>query len=279
MWDPASAGLLTDNIKGGRIDWSRRPFRLHDPMDKYPRRRRSRRAIDRDALRFGITKLRRSDIYALLDRAIGVVPGNKLADLFAGYVDVRALPTGGRTRRRTGLVAAVRAFEAASLRRDHYDPFDVNSKNFTETSDGTSAWIAECGRLFERCIEESSQQAPAEACQSFEIMFGLLRFLNSDPDRIVFFADEGGAWQVDVAWADVLKAWFHCLAATATPGDYARKVVDVIDEFDRHNRARHLATARRAATQPQRAALRALDQPSASAGARRRRTARDRSRG
>ncbi len=214
----------------------------------------------------------------LLDRAIGLLSADKVADLFQGFADVRAPSMGGRHRRRTSLLAAVKAFEEASLRHDYYDPFDVNSKNFTETPEGTSAWIAECGRLFERCIEESGLQSAAAVCEAFEILFGLLRLLNRDPDRVIFFADEGGAWQVDVRWAEVLKAWCGCLSATATPGDYAHKVFDVIDEFDRHHRARHLASARRAATQPQRAALRALDHPSASAGARRRRTARARSR-
>ncbi len=67
-----------------------------------------------------------------------------------------------------------------------------------------SAWIAECGRPFERCIEQSSQRPAADVCQAFEILFGLLRLLSRDPDRVIFFADEGGAWQVDVPWPEVL---------------------------------------------------------------------------
>jgi len=57
--------------------------------------------------------LRRSEIYALLDRAIGLLSADKLAELFEGYVDVRALSTGGRKRGRTGPLAAVQAFEEA----------------------------------------------------------------------------------------------------------------------------------------------------------------------
>jgi hypothetical protein len=78
---------------------------------------------------------------------------------------------------------------------------------------------------------------------------------------------------------DGVRAWFRGLLAAAGPDEYSRKVADVADEFDGHNRARPLATARRAAMPAPRAAVRVLDAPRMPADAARRRTARDRSRG
>ena len=40
---------------------------------------------------------------------------------------------------------------------------------------------------------------------------------------MVFFADEGGSWQVGVDWKSVLPADFRCLAETAGPEEFARK--------------------------------------------------------
>jgi hypothetical protein len=76
------------------------------------------------------------------------------------------------------------------------------------------------------------------------------------PEDVIFFADEGGAWQVGVDWDTVLTAWFVCLAATAQPDEYAREVVRVVDEFEHHAREGHLKKARAAATPAQRKAIR-----------------------
>jgi len=43
-----------------------------------------------------------------------------------------------------------------------------------------------------------------------------------------------------------VRAWFRGLLAAAGPDEYSCKVADVAGEFDGHNRARPLATARRA---------------------------------
>ncbi len=58
--------------------------------------------------------------------------------------------------------------------------------------------------------------APAELCAAFDILFGLLDYIDQGNDDVIFFADEGGAWQVDVAWAKVLPSCFRVLSATAT---------------------------------------------------------------
>ena len=94
--------------------------------------------------------------------------------------------------------------------------------------------------------------------EAFGLLFALLRRLDRDPDSVVFFADEGGSWQVGVDWRATLPAYFRCLA-DGTPGEYfAREVDRAIADFADYDRPKHLATARRIASTEQRVALRSL---------------------
>ena len=123
-------------------------------------------------------------------------------------------------------------------------------------SEGTKTWIEECNRLLDRCIKQVGSGAHAEVRQAFEFIFELLERINHGEDDVIFFADEGGEWQVGVDWPAVLPAWFACLAATADPDEYAMAVVRVVDEFERHAREKHLKKARALASPAQRRALR-----------------------
>ena len=48
----------------------------------------------------------------------------------------------------------VELFEKASLAREYYESFGVNSQNYTQKSAGTSAWIAEYLRLLDRLCDQ-----------------------------------------------------------------------------------------------------------------------------
>ena len=62
-------------------------------------------------------------------------------------------------------------------------------------------------------------------------------------DDIVFFADEGGSWQVGVDWPKVLPALFACRAAVAEPDENARRVIGRVDRYARYAHDTHLTTA------------------------------------
>jgi hypothetical protein len=125
-----------------------------------------------------------------------------------------------------------------------------------ETSTGTGASVAECRRLLGRCIE-AKKMPPAEVRDALERIFGLLPHIDEGHDDVVFFADEGGSWQIGVDWAKVFPCWFACLPATAAPEEYAPQVLAAVDEIEKTHRDKHLATARRIATPEQRHALQA----------------------
>ncbi|HEY5913693.1 MAG TPA: hypothetical protein VJA21_24155 [Verrucomicrobiae bacterium] len=88
-----------------------------------------------------------------------------------------------------------------------------------------------------------------------DILFGLLDHIDECLDDVIFFADEGGSWQVGVDWAKVLPVWFKVLSSTAEPRDYAERITAMISRHYSYGRDKMLALARRTATPEQRKAL------------------------
>ena len=213
-------------------------------------------AIDRDKLRTALRRLDDERVFYMLNDAIDLLPPARLAKLAGRYLDVSQLrPDAQGTK---SLLAEARAFDASSRAGTYYQSFNVNSKNFMDKSAGTRAFIADCKRLLDRCVARASKGDAAETREAIELILGVLRHIDRCHDDVVFFADEAGAWQVGVDWARVLPALFRCLARTTGPDEYARRVVEVIDDFDEHDAAAHLAAARRLGTAAQRNALQNL---------------------
>ena len=88
-----------------------------------------------------------------------------------------------------------------------------------------------------------------------DILFGLLNHIDKGQDNVIFFADEGGSWQVGVNWEKVLPVWFKILSATAEPEEYAGRITALLSCHYRYGRDKMLAIARRTATTHQRKAL------------------------
>ena len=88
-----------------------------------------------------------------------------------------------------------------------------------------------------------------------DILFGLLDHIDECLDDVIFFADEGGSWQVGVDWAKVLPVWFKVLSATSEPEDYANRITALLSRRYNYGRDRMLAIACRTATPEQRKAL------------------------
>ena len=96
---------------------------------------------------------------------------------------------------------------------------------------------------------------PVEVREAMDILFGLLNHIDKGNDDVIFFADEGGSWQVGVDWAKVLPVWFKVLSATAEPEEYAERITALLSCHYRYGRDKMLAIARRTATPDQRQAL------------------------
>lgn len=217
---------------------------------------RSTTIIDRDALRAAIRHLERSDHLVFLDRAIDLLSEADVAKMVKDYVDLRRLQRDPAARR-PSLLEDVRAFHAATLAREHWEDFRVDSRNFMRKSAGTAGWIADCERHFGRCLEAERNGSDAiriEVRDSLRLLFDLLRRIDRG-DEIVFFADEGGSWQVGVLWDRVLPCHFRCLAASVGAAEYATEVRALVRDFASHDAGKVLGQACRAATPEQRLAL------------------------
>lgn len=209
--------------------------------------------IDRAKLRAAIRRLGDEYVYFLLDEALDLLSEGKLVKLVGQYIDMKKLRRDGASR--GDPFEEVTEFQRASLAGEYYESFYVDSKNYMQMSNGTRAWIAECRRLLDQLVAASKQVEPGKVGEGFETFFDLLRRIDEGHDDVIFFADEGGSWQVGVDWKNIFPAWFRCLAKTATPEEYAARVLETIDDLDKVDRDIHLAAARRAATPAQRKAL------------------------
>src|SRR6476646_8471500 len=99
--------------------------------------------IDRDKLRAEVRKLGHENVFSMLDDAIGLWPPVKLQKIAKKYLDLKRLRPDTEQATRPNLLAEVKRFEKDSLAKKYYESFSINSKNYTQESAGTSAWITE----------------------------------------------------------------------------------------------------------------------------------------
>jgi hypothetical protein len=191
----------------------------------------------------------------MLDDAIELLPPAKLHKIARKYLDLKRLRPDAEKATKSSLLTDVKRFEKASLAGEYYESFFVNSKNYTQKSAGTSAWIAEYLRLLDHCVMNVKKSSPAEVREAMDVLFGLLNHIDEGYDDVIFFADEGGSWQVGVDWAKVLPVWFKVLSATAEPQEYARRIAALLSCPYNYGRDKMLSIARRTATTHQRKAL------------------------
>ena len=116
--------------------------------------------------------------------------------------------------------------------------------------------MAKCRRLLDCCVKSAKRRPDGEVREAFDLLFGLLRHVDEGHDDVVFFADEGGSYEVGVDWKAVLPGDFAALAGTSTPGEYAGAARSVIKDFVDYDHVRYLKAARAAASSAQKNALR-----------------------
>jgi len=212
-------------------------------------------AIDRDKLRGAVRTLGHEYVFYMLYDAIDLLPPARLLEIAGKYLELERLRPDADSGKKANLLADVKAFEKASRAGEYYESFSINCRNCTEQSAGTTAWIAECRRFLGHCVAEANKGNHAAVREAFDILFGLLDYIDECNDDVIFFADEGGSWQVGVHWDEVLPPWFNVLSVTAAPEEYAERITSVLERNYHHGRDAMLAIARKTATPDQRTAL------------------------
>jgi len=210
-------------------------------------------AIDRERLRARVRRQPPENLLMLLDRAIDLLPTSKLAEFTKGHFLPEEVVADGTPA--PGLLEAALAFDAVSRQGEYYEDFPVNSRNCTAMSPGTQRWMAECQRLLDRAVKQAAKQPDAEVQRTLELIFGLLDRVDECMDDIVFFADEGGSWQVGVDWIAVLPAYARCLAPAAAPEVFARSLVELAERHAAYQAKRILPAIRKVASKEQAAEL------------------------
>ena len=215
-----------------------------------------------EMLRRELRGMSRGDLLIIAERAIELVPRATLQALVGDYVHVE---DGASEARATpnALLDEVQKFHVDSLAGRYFEDFEVNSRNCTEQSRGTDAFIAQFKRLLRECISAADSGQYEVARQAFELLFGLLRHIDEGHDDVIFFADEGGSWQLGAEWRSVFAAYFPCLAKTAAAADFASIVDQMIEDFARHDRPQYLRSAHAVANAAQRVALEPLERRAA----------------
>ena len=175
--------------------------------------------------------LPRDALLLVLSRAIDRLDPNDLAEIVEDYLAVPRRPASARGAG-ADLLARVRAFHAAACRREYYEDFLVDSRNFRMKSTGTSNFIASILELLEACVQAREAGEPAtDVAGAFDLLFDLVRRIDKGGE-IVFFADEGGSWQIGIAFLKVVPVWFACLAETSDAERYADVVVSSLSAID-----------------------------------------------
>ena len=216
---------------------------------------RKQATIDRAKLRAAVRRLGSEYVFYMLDDAIDLLPPAKLRRVAGKYIDLERLRPDVGSEAIAGLCTAVKAFDSTSRAGEYYEPFMVDSRNCTQKSTGTIAWIADFHRFLDRCVAEEKTGSLTEVREPFDLLLGLLDYIDECHDDVIFFADEGGSWQVGVDWMRVLPPWFRVLSATAGPGEYAERIVKLLGHHCAHYRNEMLVVASRVANPEQRQAL------------------------
>jgi hypothetical protein len=207
---------------------------------------------DRPLVRMTLRRMRRRELLLVAYRAIELLPEGCLPDLLADLTKLPRLDTA--VPRYPPLLEDVQIFVTASLGGKYYESLDVNWKNCSQWSAGTDGFSVEFDRLITRCLALADQD-PGPVLEAFDRLFDLLREIDADPDRIVFFADEAGSWQIPVDWRAVLPVYFTCLGSDLPPQNFAQAVDRAIQDFCHHDRPHLILAANRVATDAQRVEL------------------------
>jgi hypothetical protein len=214
--------------------------------------------IDREKLRDAIRSLGKEYVFYMLDDAIDMLPSSQLESLAGKYMDPKPFLAIEDLPKAKGLLAEIKAFQKSSLARVYYESFEVNWRNSSELSMGTIAWIARFRRLIRRCAEKAKKGDPEVVRKCMDILFGLLDTMDKGELEMVFFADDGGSWQVGVDWGEILPVWFKVLSATAEPDAYSHGVLESISRHQDYRRVELIGIALSVATPAQREILAAL---------------------
>jgi len=200
-----------------------------------------------------LEELSRDRLFGLVTLALRALDADTAVRVL-GSVGIR-LEDRRRAAGDADLLRDMETFCRESYAGEYYESFNVNSRNFSELSAGTLDWTRKCERLGARCLAGGAKKATSAGAKACGLLVQMLHHVDEGHDDIVFWADEGGTWQVEVDKDRLQRAWFEGLAKTASDGDYVEAAKVAIGMVWERERTAVVQLVRRVASASQRKAL------------------------
>jgi hypothetical protein len=154
------------------------------------------------------------------------------------------------------LLNEVEQFRRDSLAGMYYEPFDINSKNWTYVPEETEEWFERLGDLLKANCQLTAQGDHLHAVACFGILYELIGTMERGEE--IVFADEIGSWMIPGDEKQYIAAYMTSLAATATPEEFAEAALPLVRRDSYHSFAdQAYLSAVRTANEAQKAHLEA----------------------
>ncbi len=163
-----------------------------------------------------------STLLALLNLAFNTMDTNQRHDVFGKIIE-EVPPSSVEGEK---LLAAIEQFHKNSFSGYYYEPFDINSKNFSDIPEETEAWFDEISDYLEDSSRLTDQHDHEMAVQCFKLLHELIDKME-DGEEIVF-ADEYGTWMITGDEKRFVRSYLTSLSATSTPEEYAIGAIPLI---------------------------------------------------
>jgi hypothetical protein len=140
------------------------------------------------------------------------------------------------------LFGDIEAFHSSSMAGYYYDPFDINSKNFSDIPEETEKWFDEISDHLEDSSRLSDQGDHDVAVQCFKLLYDLIAQM--DKGEEIVFAHECGSWMITGDEKRFITAYLTSLSAISTPEEYTAGSIPLIkrDSYESfHNKVYSIA--------------------------------------
>jgi hypothetical protein len=131
------------------------------------------------------------------------------------------------------LLDEVELFQRESLAGIYYEPFDINSKNWTYIPEETEEWFERLGDLLKASCQLTTQGDHLHAVACFGILYELIDTMERGEE--IVFGDEIGSWMIPGDEKQYIAAYMTSLAATTTPEEFTAAALPLIRRDSYHS--------------------------------------------
>ncbi len=208
--------------------------------------------MDKARLFRALANEKTSVLLDLLGSAYGEMKVDQRNRVFAKYA--RSLPP--ESVAGEALLRQIEGFQQSSLAGHYYEPFAINSKNWTHIPEETKEWFEELGDYLKASRQLTAQGSFMHAVACFGILYELIDAMESGEE--IVFGDEIGGWMISGDEKEYVAAYMTSLAATMDSEEFTEAAIPLIRRDGWHSLATQAyKSAIHAADKEQRAHLEA----------------------